>query len=174
MASPEVKRKMLSLGIFCAPVLIVQATAAILGRGAPSAVSASAAPSTDGVPVSSRAIAWTSTQLAASARIAELNKQPFEPTPFLYDFDESRQPVEKELTETAEVSSPDQPTFHLQAVMSTANDRQALINGRPYRQGQMIRSTTWTVLSIDVEARQALLRDSQTENTITVRVELTR
>jgi hypothetical protein len=49
-----------------------------------------------------------------------------------------------------------------------------LINGRPYRQGQIVRGTSWTVLTIDVERRQVVLTDGQSNQSMTVRVELPR
>ena len=175
MASRELKRRMWTLGIFVTPVLVVQATAVFLGRGDPAGAQASTTADTSVSPTASAAsIKWTPAQIAAAQYIHDLKTKPFAETPFLYELEENPPPVEPEPEVVIEVPTTQLPTFSLQAVMATETDKQALINGRPYRQGQIVRGTSWTVLSIDVESRQVIMKDSRSDQTMTIRVELPR
>jgi len=175
MASRELKRKLWTLGIFVMPVVVVQATAVMLGRGIPAGAQASA---TTDAPVPTTAavasIKWTAEQIAAAQYIRDLKSKTFAETPFLYELEEAPVAVEPDPEIVVEAPTNKQPTFNLQAVMATESDEQALINGRPYREGQSIRGTAWTVVGIDVELRQVALKDTQSGDTLTIRVEFPR
>lgn len=174
MPSHDVKRNMLSIGMFVAPVLLVKLTASLLGDGAP--VGASAASSANSLEVAMPTIEPppvapqpTPTQRAALAHMRMLQTQSFGPTPLLFEL-RSSEPA----PEPPKPSLEPAPQFVLQAVLASSRGNRALINGRSYGEGDVVANTNWNVVSIDVENRTVHLTHASGDQNITLTVDLNR
>lgn len=180
MPSPEAIRKLSTFGALVLPVAVVKFATVFMGQTVPAAQAASAV----AVPVANAATpvskAKVTPQQVAAARYADsLRLQPFGPTPL---YVEKTQTVDAAQTIPPLNTSPNThtpssgvvpaPTFTVGAVMSTSGGGRALINGRPYREGQQVHGTTWVVTTINSSSRSVTLNDSQTNRSVVVSVEL--
>lgn len=179
MPSPDTRKKVLSFGALVLPVVIVKLAATVLGQSGAATASAAPRPTTTDAAVSATtpaATKLTARQLAAAEYVQSMRQRTFGRAPLLF---EPRPPSnEPNTSSTPEVtpvvdSHPNEPLpmFTLNAVMSSSSGQRALINGRPYRVGDTIKETAWTVLSIDVAGRSATLQDSHSDRTVMIAVE---
>jgi hypothetical protein len=191
MASPEIRRNAVAIAALVMPVLAVKITTIALGQ--PSIQQASAEPkpvaAATAAAVVAKARSFSSQQIAAMQYIQTLRAQPFGPAPIRA---ENVAPVATQPIVTPAQPDPDStstigpvPQFTLTAVMSTNGivsgsdgtvsvqpTRRALINERPYREGEMVKGTTWKIARIDCDKRSVTLRDTQSDRAVTVNVEL--
>jgi hypothetical protein len=184
MPSPEAIRKLSAIGALVLPVAVVKCATVFMGQTAPATAQAAPAVATSVVstiaaPASS--IKITAQQIAAAHHAHSLRLQPFGPTPLYFDKPQSSdatQSVETQATNPIKhapgVETAPVPKFTLGAVMSTTTGGRALINGRPYREGEPVRDTTWSVASINSNNRSVTLSDSNTDRSVVVSVELPR
>jgi hypothetical protein len=170
MPNREQKKALTSIGMFVLPVVIVKLTAAMLGAPGPMHAEASQ-PTPSNEPASAppplvKPIVWTAQQLAAAAHVEQLDSQPFGPSPLYYE------PVPEEAPAPAAAPVKDNiPAFTLKAVMGTSRGSKAIINGKPYSAGEVVRGTEWLVESIDCDDRSVVLKDGNSGRTLTIGVE---
>ena len=192
MFSPELRKNGIVIAALVVPVLAVKAATLVLGQ--PSLQQASAAPqpanaeSATASPII-KPKALTPQQIAAMKHAQSLRGQAFGPAPIRPEHAAmtTSQPiaVETEVHTEQPATMAAVPKLTLTAVMSTngitsGSDgsvsvqpvRRALINGRPYREGQIVKGTTWNIATIDCDKRAVTLRDTQSDRTVTVNVEL--
>jgi hypothetical protein len=184
MPSPDSRKKLLSLAMFILPVVAVKiSTVVLIGPGPQSAQ----ATLTDPIAANPPAIAmptprWTEKQLAAARHIQALRGEPFGNTPLLYEKQPEPPPVIEVIVEPpppvidpvpVPVLAPI-PTFTLQAVMSGGRGKTALIDGRPYREGERIRGADWMVVIIDNDNRSVTLGEIGGDRSVRINVELPR
>ena len=60
----------------------------------------------------------------------------------------------------------------VQMIMSSASGNTALIDGKPYKVGQKLNESAWTISKIDGEARSVTLENSQTGQSVVVQVQV--
>lgn len=174
MPSPEMRKNLASITIFTLPVIVVKLATMVLGG--PASTSAQdpglELVAGDGTPVpTNKVAAWSEDQLAAARYIDALRSQPFGATPLLHDTQEPELVPDPEIIPVEPVSD---VKFVLQAVMSGERGDTALINGRPYRKGDQIRGTRWSVISIDSSNHIATLKEAKSGQSMVIRVELPR
>jgi hypothetical protein len=174
MASSNTKRKLISMGVFAAPVILVLGAKLYLGSPGPSAAQATPVEqvTTDKKKKPIVAPTYSTRQKAAAEYIRRIGSQALAGCPFLY---EQRQTQPEQTPGTEPVASvyvdPAAPAFTVQAILSSSSGKTALIDGKACREGQKVRGTEWEVLKIDSDARSVTLRDSSSQRTITVQVE---
>lgn len=188
MPSPEIRRNATAIAALIVPVLAVKITTVVMGHpttrqasAEPKPVEATATPT-----ATAKAKPLTQQQIAAMQHIQTLRTQPFGPAPVRAEHAAvtTSQPLVTEV-EPQVIPTAAQPEFAVTAVMSSNSivsgpdgtpsaqpTRRALINGRPYRQGETIKGTTWKVMAIDCVKRSVTLRDTRSDRTVTVNVEL--
>ncbi|MHC5023987.1 MAG: hypothetical protein ACYTGG_08755 [Planctomycetota bacterium] len=154
MAIRSLRQKLLRLGVFLLPVVVVKGLGSILAAPGPADVAAAtidpvvaeivhSAPPTPN---------WSSDQLDAAARIVALRSEVFGSNPLFYE--PSITSVDPTPAQTPNLTL----DVRLQAIFSSPTSVTALINSRPYRVGETIKGTAWLVESIDSGARTAILR----------------
>lgn len=167
MPSRELRTISWSAGAFVLPILAIKAAAIMLGSATPeSAVANSEAAQPAATEPASKPAAFTASQQAASKRIVELQELKFGASPLYYE----------PQTESASAPTPAQPAvapqFVLGAIMSTSRGSKAVINGRPYAQGDAIGDSGWTLQSINSANRSVVLLDPATGHMQTITVAL--
>lgn len=174
MASANTNRKLLSMGLFAAPVVLVMGARLYLGSPGPASVQATPVEpvATDKKKKPIVAPTYSVRQKAAAEFIERNASQPLAACPFLYE--PRATPIETpQGTDPApEVYvDPAAPSFTVQAILSSSSGKTALIDGKAVREGQKVRGTDWEVVTIDSEARSVTLRFSGSDRTITIAVE---
>ena len=174
MPSVKFTRRLWALGIFVLPVVAVKVAAIMMGSDAPQSASATPAENPPIGPSSRPAVVkWSERQLAAAAHIASTHGASFGANPFLY-VEEPKPVIEDKPVIPVEIVPQEQEpdaTFTLNAVMSGSRGRTALIDGRPYREGDRIKDAPWAVQAIDCDQRQVTLFNAARQRTVVIRVE---
>lgn len=183
MPSPETRKRATAIAALMLPVVAVKLTTVLMGQSpmqtAVAASSAAAVVASANAP-GQKPGQCTPRQRAAMQYVDSLRSQPFGPAPILF----AVAPEQQVTTSTSTTITPDVitpigdltsvPKFSLNAVMSADSGRRAVINGRPYREGDMIHGTTWIIATIDCGKRSVTVRDSQSDRQIVVNVDLPR
>lgn len=192
MASPESRKNLTAIAALIVPVLAVKAVTLVLGQPAAQQASAHpkpAAATTTAPATTAKAAPLTSQQIAAINYIHTLRAQPFGPAPIRSEHAARTttqpmvQPTEPQVQPSAGLEAV--PQFTVTAVMSTTGivsgsdgsvsvqpARRALINGRPYREGETVKGTSWKIAMIDCDRRSVTLRDVHSDRTVTINVDL--
>ena len=177
MPSLDIKKRMWSAGIFAMPIVVVLLAGLILGESSPRGAHGSVVqPSTAVSPLSPQnTVSWSPQQLQAARYVDSLKSQSYGPTPLWYEREEQAPvvvpPPADPIIEPPPIVEAT-PEFSLRAVMSGTRGKTALINGRPYREGDTVRNTQWKVASIDCDHRSVLLSESGSDRTLKISVEL--
>ena len=170
MLRPETVRRLASMGMFVLPILVVKIAAVLLGESTQQSVAGltTSSPADPGA-APAASVKWTSQQLTAARHVDWLKRQPFERSPLLYEEDHGMapQPIHPEAADPSD----GQARLVLQAVMSSERGRTAVINGRPYREGDTVHEINAVVESIDCAARSATLRNRRNNQSMTINVE---
>ena len=153
MAIRNLRQKMLRLGVFLLPVIVVKGVGHILGAPGPADVAAATIDPaiTEVVHSTPPTPNWSPDQLGAAARIEAMRTEPFGRNPLFYE------PSVTIVDPTPVPHNDPVLNVRLQAIFSSPSSVTALINGRPYRVGQTIKGSSWRVESIDGDARTAVL-----------------
>jgi hypothetical protein len=179
MSAPDTKRKLIVAALFAFPIGMVKLTSMYLLQSGPvAAQAATVEAATDPVAKTAAPLkppVWTSKQIAAGKHIAKLRSERFADSPLFYEVHET--PHTTATTSDPEPSAeipdaPPPPRFVLQMIMSSSSERTALIDGKPYRVGDDVRSSGWVITSIERDTRSVTLKDVQHDRTITISVEL--
>ncbi len=177
MASLDNTQRFVPLAMFVLPLIVVKLTAVFLGGSAPSG--ASAASNTGDAPAASPIAApsissgaWSAAQQAAAAHVRMLSSTHFGPTPMLH-VERPESAIEPTLI-VAEptVAVPEIPRFTLFAVISTTAGDHAVIDSRPYKQGDTVFGTNWFVQVIDIDRSEVTL--AEREGTRSTRIAVNR
>jgi hypothetical protein len=171
MPTIETKRRLTAGGMFILPLVLVKATALVVGGTGPAQVAAApdVADPAPLQPVMLAERAWSDEQRAAVRHIAELHEKPFGPTPLYYE------PRDRESAPIFEDPRFDPaPEFIVQAILSSASGDTALINGKAYHVGDVIEQTEWRIIAIDGSARSVTILDPRTDQTTTRSVQTPR
>lgn len=174
MPSRETIRRLTSMGMFILPIVVVKMSAWMLDGTSPQSANASA---TQATPVNADAAAapasvkWSVQQLAAAKHGQWLKQQPFSHSPLLYEEEHGTTP-QIDPTPLPDPISEDRPVhIVLQAVMSSERGRTAVINGRPYREGDVVHGSGAILVTVDCANRSATLRTARTGELVTINVE---
>ena len=166
MNASDAKTKIVTFGMFLLPLILVKATALMLGQG-PDTATAGGGPNNDAAttaiidPVTRE---WTEQQLAATRHIELLRTKDFGPSPLLHQQPPPR-PNSTRPPDTPRIHPP--PDVSVKTILKTSRGNIALINGRLYRVGGKI-GDGWIVMVIDADARLVLIKheDSGEEATL--------
>ncbi len=160
-----------SLVVFILPVVLVKVGGSLFGSPGPSTAvgSSNAANPRPFKPPSGRAVSWTAQQKAAADHVALLKTEPFGSTPFYYrQSGNSTTPTIEDPGEKPPDDTP--PGLNLQVVLTSRRGNVALIDGRQYRVGDLIKGDQWRVIKIDGQARSVTLKHERTERTAMIYV----
>lgn len=170
MVSDGMKRRVIGLGVFVLPLVLVKLAGALLVGGPgevvgdPIPVPPAPTPTQPPTPDWS----WSADQLAAAERIAALRSSPFDETPFYY-----RQRAPDPGVGVVENPVPDLlGDVELQMILTSETGGRALINGRVYRVGDIIDRIAWIVKEIDGITYSVVLEHPETGRRTTVRVRM--
>lgn len=167
MRSSDLKRKLLGVGVFIAPILLVNATRVFFSRGGPA--EASAAP--QAVVADTDTMAFPTLHppapgekvARAAEHVEQLRGKPFGATPLYYEPDRvSDKPDPKD-------QGPKQdpvPDLNVRAILSSATGDIALIGSEAHREGDTVLGTEWVVVGIDAVKRSVVLEHPPTGRTI--------
>jgi hypothetical protein len=162
MLSSDVKWKATSIAVFVLPFALVTVMASVLSAPMSASSHAAVGPDPDLIDGLVWKPKWTDRQYKASEHIALLNATSFGPSP-LYDR-AGRGEVQIDLAAPAPI---DAPEFVVGAILHSRRGDVALINGRPYREGDIVAAAGWEVLAIDGKARSVTLQDPISKNSVT-------
>jgi hypothetical protein len=175
MASVDSKRKLMTLGVFAAPMVLVMVAKSYFGTPGPTA--AQATPIEEVSPDKSKknavkAPTFTERQVTAARYADSVRTQPMGSSPFYF---ESRNTTVSTATNEVPVDpvtfEPGVPKFTVQAILASSSGKTALIDGKPCRENEMVRGTDWEVVTIDPDRRAVTMSDTKRERTVTVTVE---
>ncbi len=156
-----------SLVVFILPVVLVKVGGSMFGSAGPSMAAGSSSavkPRPFKPPSAARAVSWTAQQKAAADHVALLKTEPFGSTPFYYRKSvNSKTPDIEDPGERPPDDAP--PDLNVQVVMTTRRGNVALIDGKRYRVGDLIKGDDWRVIKIDGHDRSVTLRHENTERT---------
>ena len=174
MASPDTKRKLMSIGLFAAPVVLVLGAKMYMGSPGPAAAQATPVEQVDPEKKKKPIVAptYTARQKAAGEYVRSIANQKMSSCPFLYEPRVVQaEPSQGEEPVASVFVDPVAPTFTVQAILSSSSGKTALIDGKAIKEGQKVRGTQWEVITIDPAARSVTLRESGSDRTITIQVE---
>ncbi len=107
---------------------------------------------------------WTAQERAAADHIEFLKDQPFGPSP-LY---RPAAPIMPD--QTPVVSRPELPTVRVQMIMASAAGSVALIDGKRYRVGDSLGTTSWIIAAINADALAVTFKHARTGQTTVISV----
>ncbi len=171
----DLKGLISSLVVFILPVVLVKVGGGLLGSSGPSkaAGSSTAVKPRPFKQPRARVVSWTDQQKAAAAHVALLETEPFGSTPFYY-----RQSVDRR---TPGIDDPGErppddtpPELNLQVVMTTRRGNVALIDGKRYHVGDLIKGDDWRVIKIDGFDRSVTLTHVETGRSAVIYVPTSR
>jgi len=167
MPSPDLIRTVGPVAVLVVPIVIVKLASGLMQPSG--AAAALVQPQINAVNEAAIDMPqWTPAQLAAGQHLLALRAQPFGPSPLLVNSTPAPVDATGE-TPTAE-TRPDQPEFALQAILNSAVGEKAVINGRLYAVGETIGLSSWRLVAADSDAREAVLIDGETGNSMTITV----
>ena len=159
MPTNETKRRLAACGMFVLPLVLVQATAVLLGGGSPAPVAAAPQPVIPPAlfPAQGPPSASSESGRALAEYVRALRDQPFGPVPLYYPArdDGSAAPESGPAIEAA-------PEWRIQAVMAAASGNIALINGKARRVGDIVGESGWVIVEIDPQTRSVTIEDPRT------------
>jgi len=162
------KAKLMVLGVFLLPLVLVKGTAIWVGQSPLDAAASGGAPASFDVGVvESFTPVWSSAQLAATHRAAELGENPFGASPLLH----ARRKTEVELIEIIDrPTTITPPEVSVRIILHSRHGDVALIDRKRYRIGDAIGADGWFIQEIDAVSRSVGIvhRDSGEEATLVV------
>ena len=171
MASDQVRRRVIGLGVFVLPMVLVKVAGALLGGGPEDADARSIPPPPThrtAPPVPPPDWSWSDQQVAAAEYVAALRSRSFGDAPFYY-----RKKAPDPGDGVIEVPVPDLlPDVEVQMILSAPSGNRALINGRPYGVGDLIDGIGWFVQEIDGMKYSVVLEHPETKRRTTIKVKV--
>ena len=165
-----------SLVVFILPVVLVKLGGSLFGSAGPNTAAGSSnavKPRPFKPPAGARAASWTAQQKAAADHVTLLKTEPFGSTPFYYRQSmNSKMPVIENPGENPPDDAP--PDLNVQIVMTTRRGNVALIDGKRYHVGDLIKGDDWRVIMIDGRDRSVTLKHENTERTVILYVPTSR
>ena len=162
MMTRDAKRRLVTIGVFLLPVVLVKVVAAPMGHRGPAEAEASHTPTqVVAIPRVAAGPQWSEQQRAAAQHVAYLRTQPFGPTPLYYD---RPQPPDRS------GSSDTLGHVAVQMIMSSSGGDLALINGKRYRTGDRLRDAGWIVSEINASSGSVTLKHPASDRSVVVSV----
>lgn len=155
MSAQGPKAKLMGLGVFLLPLILVKGTAIWVGQspeGADASVVATA--TVDSGVIESFTPEWSSEQIAAAHRVAELREVPFDESPLLHP---------RKNTDISPIEAPERPKtitppdVSVRIILHSRHGDVALIGHNRYRVGDAIGQDGWFVEAIDAVSRSVLI-----------------
>ena len=172
MASDQVQRRAIGLGVFILPIVLVKVAGALLGGGPDDAKGGVIIPRPPtprtAPPVPAPDWSWSDQQLAAAEYVAAMRSRSFEDTPFYY----KKQAPDTGVGVIANPVPDLQPDVEVQMILSSPAGSRALINGRPYSVGDLIDGIGWIVREIDGKKYSVVLEHPETGRRTTIKVKM--
>ncbi|MCZ6735675.1 MAG: hypothetical protein O7C65_07800 [Planctomycetota bacterium] len=163
MMTRDAKRRLVTIGVFLLPVVLVKVVAAPMGHRGPAAAEASNTPTpVVAIPHVTVAPQWSEQQRAAAQHVVHLRTQPFGPTPLYYD------PPQPPPDRSGSSNTLGHVT--VQMIMSTASGDLALINGKRYRTGDRLRDAGWIVSEINASSGSVTFKHPASDRSVVVSV----
>ena len=168
MSGHDPKSRLMVLGAFLLPLILVKGSAIVTGRSPQGANAASAAVATvNGGVIEVFTPEWSSQQIAATHRVEDLRDMPFGESPLLH--------VRKH-SGIDRIDPPDQPTtitppdVSVRIILHSRHGDVALIDRKRYRAGDALGEDGWFVEQIDAGSRSVLIvhRESGKKATLVV------
>ena len=151
MSAHDPKTKLLGLGVFLLPLLLVKGTGMMLGQPPQGAVAATTNPTTfDGSGIETFTPEWSSAQIAAAQRVAELRELPFGESPLLHIREMSEIAPTDTVDPTPKVIAP--PEVSVKMILRSRRGNVALIDRKRYRDGDAIGEDGWIVKKISTRS----------------------
>lgn len=168
------RNRVINVGIFFLPILLVKAAALLIG-GTPGSVGAAAPPTNAGsvkIPTVEMPT-WSPEQLAAARHVSALRLEPFGPSPLLHGppskvADPVVEPRNNPPPPKREVPP---PSVSVQMILVRSDgDNIALIDRKSYRVGDPLGDRGWVVTAIDGVSRSVTIfhAESGREHTLLV------
>jgi hypothetical protein len=182
MTSRRHTQVLAALGCFLAPIVVVRAAVMLLDRPGPVAAMGAATENlaADPPPQAPMATAWTNASRAAARHAAEIAQRPSAEPPLYYAVTESEFEADSFPENEPEPQPQPQPPLavvldaSVQMIMTSDTEEIALVDGRPYRVGEVIRTGDWIVQEINSRDRAVVFRHAATGRIEIRRVPITR
>lgn len=172
MMTIENKRRLMRIGVFLIPVVLVKGASFFSSAASPTGAEAAQAlapvPETPVDAASNDAISQE--RRDAAVKIAALYKQPFGETPLYFDI---REPAPGD--NQAVKIDPGAPALIVQAILASSSGGgrdTALINNKMYKVGDEFEKSGWFITAIDNKSRAVTLKDSKSDREVTVNVRM--
>lgn len=154
MSAHDRKSRLMGLGVFLLPLLLVKGTALMVGQPPQGAAASGGGGSSDpdGVIVTYTP-QWSLDQIAAAHWVADLGELPFGSSPLLH----ARTPDEVDPVIIVRDKPITPPDVVVTAILRSRRGNIALIDRDRYRTGDSIEENGWIVQQIDADTRSVLL-----------------
>ena len=158
MPSNSGRRRLVAVIAFVVPLGLVKGTSIVMNQPLPA--TATAAPDAPAPPAATQpGGGWTPAARAAADRARELASRPFRDPPLYFTRVAEPEPVpEPEPEPEPEIPVVITLDASVQMLMSTETEEIALIDGRPYRIGETLRTGEWIVQAINSRDRAVVFR----------------
>lgn len=168
MNAGDAKTKIVTIGMFLLPLILVKGTALMLGQGPDTATAGDGANNVAATTAIIEPVTreWNEQQLAATRHIELLRTKDFGPSPLLHQ-QPPPPPNSTKPPDTPRIHPP--PNVSVKMILKTSRGNIALINGRRYRVGDKI-GDGWIVTGID--ARSVLIEHTVSHEEATLVVPL--
>ena len=156
MSAHDPKARLTGLGVFLLPLILVKGSALLVGQPPQGAVaSGGGAMTADGGVIEIFTPQWSSEQIAATHRVAELREVSFGESPLLHarpinDID----PIGPSPDRTTVITPPD---VSVRMILRSHHGNVALIDRERCRTGDAVGEDGWFVEEIDAVARSVLI-----------------
>ncbi len=149
------KAKLMGIGVFLLPLILVKGTALLVGQPPQGAVaSGGSATTVDGGVIEIFTPQWSVEQIAATQRVAELREVSFGASPLLHLWSNSESdPIDH--SDRGTTITP--PMVSVQVILRSRRGNFALIDYKKYRAGDAIGEDGWFVEEIDAVSRSVLI-----------------
>jgi hypothetical protein len=173
--SDLLKRRIGDVAAFLIPLALVKVAAVAIGKGVPpgarGAVVASAPIEPIELDFSTSSASLTPEQIAAAQHLDALAVEPFGAAPFYYRIrPQNDSPIIVDPGDNPDVDA--HPSITVQMIMAGRGGGSALINGKPYKVGDVVdRMGGWRLVEVDGESYSVVLEDPRSGQRRHVKVE---
>lgn len=163
MLSAERQRRLVEVGVFALPIVLLRVTAMMFG-GQPETADAGQSTREDPIveAVAQPVFVWDREQIAAAEHVRALREEPFGVSPLRY-----RRAVPTQADPAPEVVT-GPLRVRLSGIIDGTNGAVAFVDGEPRRVGDTVEEHRWEIIAIDVEQRLVRFRHTSSADEVTL------
>lgn len=166
MIAHDPKARLIGIGVFLLPLILVKATGLMIGQPPQGAVASGAVPAVVSGVIESFTPEWSLEQVAATQRVEDLRELAFGESPLLH----ARKTGDIEYVLPPENFIITPPDVAVRVILRSRHGNVALIDRKHFRTGDAIGEDGWFIDEIDAASRSVLIvhRESGMKATLVV------